>query len=123
MEIYNETLMYTVAVMAAWTYPSQCLPDELLQAKVQVANSLACKLLDPNYTAFREVWFGQFRTPKCTSNILKVRIDLTISIDENSFFQAMYGMCLSTPRFSAFIFDSSFLSNDLLSLLRGQVGK
>ena len=36
MEIYNETLMYTVAVMAAWTYPSQCLPDELLQAKVKV---------------------------------------------------------------------------------------
>ncbi len=36
MEIYNETLMYTVAVMAALTYPSQCLPDELLEAKIKV---------------------------------------------------------------------------------------
>ncbi|CAF4241147.1 unnamed protein product [Rotaria sp. Silwood2] len=105
IEIYNETLMYTVAVMAALTYPSQCLPDELLEAKIKVANSLALKLLDPNYSAFREVWLGQFRTPKCSSNILK----------------AMYGMCLSTPRFSAFIFDGSFLSNELLSLLRGQI--
>ncbi|CAF4181575.1 unnamed protein product, partial [Rotaria sordida] len=70
-----------------------------------VANSLALKLLDPNYSAFREVWLGQFRTPKCSSNILK----------------AMYGMCLSTPRFSTFIFDGSFLSNELLSLLRGQI--
>ena len=30
-------------------------------------------------------------------------------------------MCLSTPRFSAFIFDGLFLSNELLSLLRGQI--
>ena len=36
IEIYNETVMYTVAVMAALTYPSQCLPEELLQAKIQV---------------------------------------------------------------------------------------
>ncbi len=36
MELYNETLMYTVAVMAALTYPSQCLPDELLEAKIKV---------------------------------------------------------------------------------------
>jgi hypothetical protein len=36
MEIYNETLMYTVAVMAALTYPSQCLSDELLEAKIKV---------------------------------------------------------------------------------------
>ena len=36
MEIYNETVMYTVAVMAALTYPSQCLPDELLEAKIKV---------------------------------------------------------------------------------------
>ncbi|CAF1175572.1 unnamed protein product [Rotaria sp. Silwood1] len=105
IEIYNETLMYTVATMAALTYPSQCLPDELLEAKIKVANSLALKLLDSNYTAFREVWLGQYHTPKCCSNILK----------------AMYGMCLSTPRFSAFIFDGSFLSNELLSLLRGQI--
>lgn len=35
----------------------------------------------------------------------------------------MYGMCLSTPRFSAFIFDGSFLSNELLGLIRGQVRK
>ena len=35
-ELYNETLMYTVAVMAALTYPSQCLPDELLAAKIKV---------------------------------------------------------------------------------------
>jgi hypothetical protein len=28
--------MYTVAVMAALTYPSQCLPDELLEAKIKV---------------------------------------------------------------------------------------
>jgi len=33
----------------------------------------------------------------------------------------MYGMCLSTPRFTSFIFDGSFLSNELLSLLRGEV--
>ncbi|CAM2716339.1 unnamed protein product [Rotaria socialis] len=105
IEIYNETLMYTIATMAALTYPSQCLPDELLEAKIKVANSLTLKLLDSNYSAFREVWLGQFRTPKCSSNILK----------------AMYGMCLSTPRFSAFIFDGSFLSNELLSLLRGQI--
>lgn len=65
--------MYTVAAMAAWTYPSQCLPDELLEAKINVANSLALKLLEPNYSAFREVWLNQFRTVKCTSNILKVR--------------------------------------------------
>ena len=88
-EMFNETLMYTVAVLAALTYPSQCLPDELLQAKinvrtvspsssfftlvfVQVANALAGKLLEPNFSAFRDVWLGQFRTPKCTSNILKV---------------------------------------------------
>ncbi|CAM4943871.1 unnamed protein product [Rotaria socialis] len=105
IEIYNETLMYTIATMAALTYPSQCLPDELLEAKIKVANSLALKLLDSNYSAFREVWLGQFRTPKCSSNILK----------------AMYGMCLSTPRFSALIFDGSFLSNELFSLLRGQI--
>ncbi|CAF4876408.1 unnamed protein product [Rotaria sp. Silwood1] len=36
IEIYNETLMYTVATMAALTYPSQCLPDELLEAKIKV---------------------------------------------------------------------------------------
>jgi hypothetical protein len=36
MEIYQETVMYTVAVMAAFTYPSQCLPDELLEAKIRV---------------------------------------------------------------------------------------
>lgn len=28
--------MYTVATMAALTYPSQCLPDELLEAKIKV---------------------------------------------------------------------------------------
>ncbi|CAM4934956.1 unnamed protein product [Rotaria socialis] len=105
IEIYNETLMYTIATMAALTYPSQCLPDELLEAKIKVANSLTLKLLDSNYSAFREVWLGQFRTPKCSSNILT----------------AMYGMCLSTPRFSALIFDGSFLSNELLSLLCGQI--
>ncbi|CAF4354852.1 unnamed protein product, partial [Rotaria magnacalcarata] len=44
--------------MAALTYPSQCLPDELLEAKIKVANSLALKLLDSNYSAFREVWLG-----------------------------------------------------------------
>ncbi|CAF4183182.1 unnamed protein product, partial [Adineta steineri] len=103
-EIYNETLMYTVATIAALTYPSQCLPDELLEAKIKVANSLALKLLDSNYAAFRDVWLGQFYTPKCCSNILK----------------ALYGMCLSTPRFTAFIFDGPFVSNELLSLIRGQ---
>ena len=40
MEIYNETLMYTVAVMAALTYPSQCLPDDLLEAKIKVISIL-----------------------------------------------------------------------------------
>ncbi|CAF4126396.1 unnamed protein product, partial [Adineta steineri] len=104
-EIYNETLMYTVATIAALTYPSQCLPDELLEAKIKVANSLALKLLDSNYAAFRDVWLGQFYTPKCCSNILK----------------ALYGMCLSTPRFTAFIFDGPFVSNELLSLIRGQI--
>ena len=29
--------MYTVAVIAALTYPSQCLPAELLQAKINVS--------------------------------------------------------------------------------------
>jgi hypothetical protein len=29
--------MYTVAVLAALTYPSQCLPDELLEAKIKVS--------------------------------------------------------------------------------------
>lgn len=33
--------MYTVAAMAALTYPSQCLPDELLEAKIKVNNRLA----------------------------------------------------------------------------------
>ncbi|CAF4391359.1 unnamed protein product, partial [Rotaria sordida] len=28
--------MYTVATMAALTYPSQCLPDALLEAKIKV---------------------------------------------------------------------------------------
>lgn len=36
IEIYTETMIYTVAVLAALTYPSQCLPDELLQAKINV---------------------------------------------------------------------------------------
>jgi hypothetical protein len=30
-------------------------------------------------------------------------------------------MCLSTPRFSAFIFDGSFLTNELVGLFRGQI--
>ena len=35
-EIHSETIMYTVATIAALTYPSQCLPDELLEAKIKV---------------------------------------------------------------------------------------
>jgi hypothetical protein len=45
MEIYNETLMYTVAVMAAFTYPSQCLPDELLESKIKVNKFLQIIIL------------------------------------------------------------------------------
>ncbi len=47
-EIYNETLMYTVAAMAALTYPSQCLPDELLEAKIKVikCSNTIVKLFD-----------------------------------------------------------------------------
>ena len=99
-ELYDETLMYTVAVMAALTYPSQCLPDELLEAKIrvkfpliieifesfvffQVANSLALKLFEPNFASFRDVWLGQFRTAKCGSNILKVD---SYSLEKNSYF-------------------------------------
>lgn len=98
-EIHSETIMYTVATIAALTYPSQCLPDELLEAKIkvtmmiilqcivfisivsQVANSLALKLLDTNYVPFREAWLGQFHTPKCSSNILKVRLACKSSIN------------------------------------------
>lgn len=46
---------------------------------MQVANSLALKMLDSNYTAFRDVWLGQFHTPKCASNILKVETHPTSS--------------------------------------------
>ncbi|CAF0968765.1 unnamed protein product, partial [Didymodactylos carnosus] len=102
-ELYNETRMYVIAVMAAFTYPSQCLPDDLLQPKIKVANSLAIKLLEKNYAPFRDIWLAQFKTPKCGSNILK----------------AMYGLCLSTPRFSSFLLDGQFISHELLELLYG----
>ncbi|CAF1190432.1 unnamed protein product, partial [Didymodactylos carnosus] len=103
--LYSETRMYVIAIMAAFTYPSQCLPDDLLQPKIKVANSLAMKLLETNYAVFRDVWIAQFKTPKCGSNILK----------------AIYGFCLSTPRFSSFLLDGSFVSHELLDLLRGQI--
>ncbi|CAF0994658.1 unnamed protein product [Rotaria sordida] len=46
IEIYNETLMYTVATMAALTYPSQCLPDALLEAKIKFSIKLLCQRYD-----------------------------------------------------------------------------
>jgi hypothetical protein len=149
-DMNNETMMYVVAVIAALTYPSQCLPGELLQAKLnvsirrrssctridhrstfdvslvlfKVANALALKLLEPVYASFRDVWLGQFRTLKCTSNVLKVNSNGCMSTDtahSSVVFQAVYGFCLSTIRFSQFLFNGTFVSDELTSLLRGQV--
>lgn len=50
IEIYNETLMYTVATMAALTYPSQCLPDELLEAKIKVIFFQILKIILKRFT-------------------------------------------------------------------------
>ena len=41
--------MYTVAVMAALTYPSQCLPDELLQAKIKVERKFRINIFHSDF--------------------------------------------------------------------------